>query len=122
MVIWLLTSHDGLVGSLAVFIRDVGQGGNLEIQTNTVDMFVVGGVKGATLQSELHQILVMLTAEKDIPAVRQNDGNVVTVEKLTQRHEPSWKPQDKNVGILQKMKTQATLHLGVLERRKKTEI
>ena len=86
------------------------------------NMFMVGAGKQTTFQGGRHQILVMLTAEKDIPAVRQNDGNVVTVEKLTQRHEPSWKPQDKNVGILQKMKTQATLHLGVLERRKKTEI
>ena len=44
-VIWSLTSHDVLVDSLTVSIRDVGQGCNLEMQTNTVDMFVVGGVK-----------------------------------------------------------------------------
>ena len=51
MVVWSLTSHDGLVDSLAVSIRDVGQGGNLEIQTNTVDMFVVREDKRATFQA-----------------------------------------------------------------------
>jgi hypothetical protein len=81
-----LTSHDGLVDSLAVSIRDAGQGSNLEIQTNTVDIFVVGVGKRAIAQGGLHQILVMLTAERNVPAVRQSDGNVVIVEKLTQRH------------------------------------
>ena len=47
----------------------------------------------------------MLTpAERHMPAVRQSDGNVVIVEKLTQRHDPSRsKPRDENGGILQKM-------------------
>ena len=46
-----------LVGQIqncvAVSIRDVGQGSNLEIQTNTVDMLIVRGGKGATLQGGL---------------------------------------------------------------------
>jgi hypothetical protein len=42
---------------------------------------------------------------------------MVSEEKLTQRHDPGRSElRDKNCGILQKMKTQATLHLGVLER------
>jgi hypothetical protein len=74
-------------------------------------MFIVGVGKQTTFHGGLHQILVYM------PAVRQSDGNVVIVEKLTQRHEPSRsKPQDKNCGILQKMQAQATLHLGVLKR------
>jgi hypothetical protein len=102
VVVWSLTSHDGLVDSLAVSIRDVGLGGNLEIQTNTIDMFVLGVGNRATFQGGLHQILVMLTAERYVPAVCQSDGNVVIVEKLTQRHEPnrSKKPRDRNVRIL----------------------
>ena len=76
----------------------------MEIQTNTVDVFVVGVGKIVTFQGGLHQILVVLAAERYVPAVRQSDGNVVIVEKLTQQHEPSWsKPRDKNVGVLQKM-------------------
>ena len=52
-----------------------------------------------------------------MPTVRESDSNVVIAEKRMQRHDPGRsKPQDKNVGILQKMKTMATLHLGVLER------
>ena len=77
------------IDRLVVSIRDVGQGGNLEMQTYTVDMCVVKGGEGFTLQGELYQILVMLTAERDMPAVRQSDGNVVIVETLTQRHESS---------------------------------
>ena len=52
-------------------------------------MSVVGVGKQTTFHGGLHQILVMLTAERYMPAVRQSDGNVVIVEKLTQRHEPS---------------------------------
>jgi hypothetical protein len=33
-------------------------------------------------------LLVVLTTEWDMPAVRQSDDNVVSVEKLTQRHDP----------------------------------
>jgi hypothetical protein len=39
----------------------------------------------------------------------------VIEEKIMQRHDPGEsKPRDKNFRILQKMKAQATLHLGVL--------
>ena len=38
---WSLTSHDGLVDSSVNSIGDVGQGNNLEMHTDTVDMFVV---------------------------------------------------------------------------------
>ena len=42
---WSLTSDDGFVDSSdssAISIGDIGQGSNLEMHTNTVDMFVVG--------------------------------------------------------------------------------
>ena len=59
----------------------------------------------------------MLAAEREMPTVYQSDSNVVVEEKRSQRHDPSRsKPRDKNFGILQKMKAQATFHLGVLER------
>ena len=93
-----MTSHDDLVDSSAISI------GNLEVHTNTVDMFVVQVGKRAITQSGLHQILVMFTVEMYMPAVRQSNGNVVIVEELTQRHDPvRSKPRDKNVGFLQEM-------------------
>ena len=52
--------NDFLIDSLAVTIRDVGQGGNLEMHTCTVDMFVFGGVEGCSCEGGLHQILVVL--------------------------------------------------------------
>ena len=59
----------------------------------------------------------MLAAEGEMPTVRQSDSDVVVEEKRSQRHDPSRsKPRHKNFGILQKMKAQATFHLGVLER------
>jgi hypothetical protein len=107
-----LTSHDVLIDSLAVSIRDVGQGGNLEMHTYTVDMFVFGGGEGWSYEDGLHQILVVLATEREMPTVRQSDSNVVVEEKRAQRHDPGRsKPRDENFGILQKMKAQATLHL-----------
>ena len=57
LVVWSFTSHDVLVDSLVICIRDVGQGGNLEIQTNTVDMLVVGVGKRATFGISIHAIV-----------------------------------------------------------------
>jgi hypothetical protein len=45
---------------------------NLEIHTDTVDMFVFGEGKRVRTQSGLHQILVMFTAERYVSAVRQS--------------------------------------------------
>ena len=62
-------------------------------------------------------ITVVLAAEGEMPTVRQSDSNVVVEEKRAQRHDPSRsEPRNKNCRILQKMKAQSTLHLGVLER------
>ena len=47
--------HDFPIDSLAVTIGDVGQGGNLEMHTYTVDMFVFGGVEGFSCEGVLHQ-------------------------------------------------------------------
>jgi hypothetical protein len=59
----------------------------------------------------------MLTTERKMPTVRQSDGNVVVKEKRPQRHDPRRsKPRNNNCGVLQKVKAQAALYLGVLER------
>ena len=117
MVIGSLALHDFPIDSLAVSIRDVGQGGNLKMHTDTVDMFVFGVSKGWVCEGVLRQILVVLAAEGEMPTVRQSDSNVVVEEKRSQRHDPSRsKPGNKNCVILQKVKAQATFHLGVLER------
>ena len=93
-----MTSHDVLIDSLAVFIRDVGQGGNLEMHTYTVDMFVFGGVEGCSCEGGLHQILAVLATEREMPTVRQSDSNVVIEEERAQRHDPGRsKPRDKNL-------------------------
>ena len=87
------------------------------MHTYTVGMFVFRGGEGCSCEGGLHQILVVLATEREMPTVRQSDSNVVIEEKRTQRHGPGWsEPRDKNFEILQKIKTQATLHLGVLER------
>jgi hypothetical protein len=102
---------------LAVSIRDIRQGGNLEMHTYIVDMFIFGRSEGFAGESGLHQILVVLATEREMPTVRQSDGDVVVEEKRAQRHDPGRsKPRDENCGILQKAKAQATLYLGVLER------
>ena len=44
----------------------------MEMHTDTVDMFVFGEGKRVSTQSGLHQILVMLTAETYVSAVRQS--------------------------------------------------
>jgi hypothetical protein len=87
------------------------------MHTDIVDMFVFGVSEGWVCEGGLHQMLVVLAAEREMPTVCQSDSNVVVKEKRSQRHDPSRsKPRDKNFGILQKMKLQATFHLGVLER------
>jgi hypothetical protein len=112
-----LALHDFPIDSLAASIRDVGQGGNLKMHKDTVDMFIFGGSEGFACEGGLHQILVVLTTERKMPAVRQSDSNVVVEEKRSQRHDPSRsKPRNKNCRVLQKVKAQATFHLGVLER------
>ena len=80
-------------------------------------MFIFGGGERCSCEGGLHQILVVLATEGEMPTVHQSDSNVVVEEKRAQRHDPSRsKPRDKNFRILQKMKAQATLPLGVLER------
>jgi hypothetical protein len=69
---------------LAVAIRDVGQGGNLKMHTDTVDMFVFGVSEGWVCESGLHQILVVLATEGETPTVRQSDSSVVVEEKRSQ--------------------------------------
>jgi hypothetical protein len=93
------------------------QGGNLKIMhTYIVDMFVFGMSEGFASESGLHRILVVLTTERKMPTVRQSDGNVVVQEKRPQRHDPHRsKPRNKNCGVLQKVKAQAALYMGVLE-------
>ena len=93
------------------------------MHTYIVEMFVFGRSEGFAGESRLHQILVMLTierkmtTERKVPTVRQGDGNVVVKEKRPQRHDPRRsKPRNKNCGVLQKVKSQAALYLGVLER------
>ena len=87
------------------------------MHTYIVDMFVFGRSEGFAGESGLHQILVVLTTERKRPTVRQSDGNVVVEEKRPQRHDPRRsKPRNKNCGVLQKVKSQAALYLGVLER------
>jgi hypothetical protein len=88
------------------------------MHTDTVDhMFVFGVGEGWVCEGGLHQILVVLVAEGEMSTVRQSDSNVVAEEKRSQRHDPNRsKPRNKTCGILQKVKAQATFHLGVLER------
>ena len=69
------------IDSLAVSVRDIRQGGNLQMHTYIVDMFVLGRSEGFVGESGLHQVLVVLTTERKVPTVRQGDGNVVVKEK-----------------------------------------
>jgi hypothetical protein len=84
VIIKSLALHDFLIDSLAVSIRDIGQGGNLKMHTYIVDMFVFGVSEGFAYEGGFHQILVVLTAERKMPTVRQSDGNVVVKEKRSQ--------------------------------------
>ena len=59
--------HDFPIDSLAVIIGDVGQGGNLEMHTYTVDIFIFGGGEGCSCEGGLHHILVVLATEREVP-------------------------------------------------------
>jgi hypothetical protein len=84
-VFGLLALHAFPIDSLAVSIRDVGQGGNLKMHMDTVDMFVFGVTEGWVCEEGgLHQILVVLAAEGKMPTVHQSDSNVVVEEKRSQ--------------------------------------